>query len=368
MNEHLVLGHIREIGSCSRADLARVSGLSQPTVSLALANLEKAGLVREAGQRTGRPGRSALLYEIRPEAGYVLGLHVGHQYLRGAVADMTGKVLARSAVRAAARSTSGRVDELAGLADTVCASAGVDRTQVIQTVLGSPGRLDARRNAITLAEGMAGWTRAGTLDQLHDALGAGLVIENDVDAATLAERDHGVGAEGGTFALLWVGTGIGMGLVIGGVLHRGAHGVAGEIGYMPLETGNLEEAGSATAVVRSAREAGLRGPVSARRVFEAAAAGDERAVAAVTAEARLIARSVCAVVTVVDPDLIVLGGGVGQAPGFAAAVAAELAELSPAAPEVLVSALGHDAVVDGCLVAGGELAWQHLTASLQRPA
>jgi hypothetical protein len=73
-------------------------------------------------------------------------------------------------------------------------------------------------------------------------------------------------------------------------------------------------------------------------------------------------------VTVVDPDLIVLGGGVGQAPGFAAAVAAELAELSPAVPEVLVSALGHDAVVDGCLAAGGELAWQRLTASLQRPA
>ena len=144
--------------------------------------------------------------------------------------------------------------------------------------------------------------------------------------------------------------------------------MAGEIGYMPLETGNLEEAGSATAVVRSARAAGLRGPASARRVFEAAAAGDARAVAVVTAEARLVARSVCAVVTVVDPDLIVLGGGVGQAPGLAAAVAAELAELSPAVPEVLVSALGRDAVVDGCLAAGGELAWHRLTASLQRPA
>ena len=82
------------------------------------------------------------------------------------------------------------------------------------------------------------------------------------------------------------------------------------------------------------------------------------------AEARLIARAVCAVVTVADPDLIVLGGGVGQAPGFAAAVAAELAKLSPAVPEVLVSTLGRDAVVDGCLVAGGELAWQRLTASL----
>ena len=69
-----------------------MSGLSKPTVSLALANVERSGLVREAGQRTGVPGRSALLYEVRPEAGYVLGLDIGLQYLRGAVADLTGEV------------------------------------------------------------------------------------------------------------------------------------------------------------------------------------------------------------------------------------------------------------------------------------
>src|SRR5215471_9768959 len=76
---------IRAHGPCSRADLARLSGLSKPTVSLALATVEQAGLIREAGQRTGRPGRSALLYEIRPEAGFVLGLDVGAQYVRGAL-------------------------------------------------------------------------------------------------------------------------------------------------------------------------------------------------------------------------------------------------------------------------------------------
>src|SRR5499427_3956697 len=85
MNEQLLLSHIRQLGSCSRADLARLSGLSKPTVSLALANVERSGLVRTAGQRTGVPGRSAVLYEIRPDAGYVLGLDIGHEYLRGAV-------------------------------------------------------------------------------------------------------------------------------------------------------------------------------------------------------------------------------------------------------------------------------------------
>ena len=61
LNEQLLLGHIRDRGPCSRADLARLSGLSKPTVSLALATVEQAGLIREAGQRIGRPGRSALL-------------------------------------------------------------------------------------------------------------------------------------------------------------------------------------------------------------------------------------------------------------------------------------------------------------------
>ena len=376
LNEQLLLRHIRQLGRCSRAELARLSGLSKPTVSLALANVERSGLVQEAGQRTGVPGRSAVLYEIRPQAGYVLGLDIGHQYLRGAVADLTGEVIARSAVRTRASSTSGRVAELIGLADELCADAGITRSSVTQTVIGTPGVYDPRRNAIALAGVLAGWGKPAVLADLRAAFGQQLVVENDVDAASLAEREHGHGREVRTFAFVWIGTGIGMGLVIDGKLHRGVHGVAGEIAYMPISAGQgsdpedarrrgtLEAAGSAAAVVRAARRSGMRGSVSARRVFEAAAAGDERAAAVVADEAALVARAVCAIVTVVDPELVVLGGGIGQAPGFAAAVAAELRKLAPVLPEVRVSALGTEAVVDGCLASGAELAWQRLTALL----
>ena len=376
LNEQLLLRHIRQLGRCSRAELARLSGLSKPTVSLALANVERSGLVREAGQRTGVPGRSAVLYEIRPQAGYVLGLDIGHQYLRGAVADLTGEVIARSAVRTRASSTSGRVAELIGLADELCADAGITRSAVTQTVIGTPGVYDPRRNAIALAGVLAGWGKPAVLADLRAAFGEQLVVENDVDAASLAEREHGHGREVRTFAFVWIGTGIGMGLVIEGNLHRGVHGVAGEIAYMPISAGQgsdpedarrrgtLEAAGSAAAVVRAARRSGMRGSVSARRVFEAAAAGDERAAAVVADEAALVARAVCAIVTVVDPELVVLGGGIGQAPGFAAAVAAELRKLAPVLPDVRVSALGTEAVVDGCLASGAELAWQRLTALL----
>jgi predicted NBD/HSP70 family sugar kinase len=375
LNGRLLLGHIRDLGQCSRAELARLSGLSKPTVSVALADAERAGLVRVAGPRTGRPGRSAVLYEVRPEAGFILGLDVGAQYLRGALADLAGGIRARASARSRASSVKGRLDELIGLADGLSAEAGLTRGDVIQTVIGSPGVYDPRRNAMALTGGLPGWDRPAVLARLREAFGPSLVVENDVDAAALAEHANGHGRDVDSFAFISVGTGIGMGLVIGGQLVRGAHGVAGEIAYMPMTGGSgaddadarrrgaLEASASASAVVRAARRAGMRGPVSARRVFTAAAAGDERAAAVVAEEARLLARVLCAVVTVIDPALIVLGGGIGQAPGFAAEVTRELRPLAPVMPEVRVSALGTEAVVDGCLAAGTGLAWKQLSAS-----
>jgi predicted NBD/HSP70 family sugar kinase len=400
LNEQLLLDHIRSSGPYSRADLARASGLSKPTVSLALANLERAGLIRLAGQRTGMPGRTALLYEVRPEAGFVLGLDIGLRYLRGAVADLAGEVRARLSVPVYATTVTDRVAELVKLADELCARAGITRADVTQTVVGSPGVYDPQRNLMALTGGLPDWDQPEALAGLRAAFGSALAIENDVDAAALAERALGVGQEADSFAFVLIGTGIGMGLVLGGRLHRGAHAVAGEIAFMPLggdprawaepehvsaspdgrvtagpegviidpgearRRGTLETAVGADGVVRAARRAGLTGLTTARSVFEAAAAGDERAAAVVAGEARLVAAAICCVISVVDPSLVVLGGGIGQAPGFAEAVTRALAEIAPVLPEVKVSALGTDVVVDGCLAEATAMAWTQLIASL----
>jgi predicted NBD/HSP70 family sugar kinase len=373
LNEQMLLEHIRSSSGISRADLSRTSGLAKNTVSLALANLERSGLVRVSGVRTGMPGPAAVLYEIRPECGFVLGLDVGGEYLRGAVCDIVGTVRAKASVPAHATDGIGRVAKLAKLAGTLLADAGLTAADLAQTVLGSPGVYDQRRDRLALAGGLPGWEEPEVLAALRETFGDGLVIENDIDAAALAERAHGHGRDVDSFAFVSIGTGIGMGLVLGGRLHRGSHGAAGEIGYMALggadadaedarRRGSLEASASAAGIVRAAHREGMVHATTARDVFAAAARGDAAAARVVAGEALLIARAIGAVITVADPDLIVLGGGIGQAAGFVDAVARELHALAPVHPDLRVSALGVDAVVDGCLAAGVERAWQAITA------
>jgi len=374
LNEQLLLEQLRGRGAVSRSELASSSGLSKPTVGLALASLERAELVRHAGRTAGGRGRTASLYEIRSDAGFVLGLDVGREFVRGAVADLAGVVRARRSTSARSSSGTARVRDLAALADELLDESCVERDgALLQTVVGSPGVVEPDGRALRMAANLPGWERPAVLRHLRRLFGYATTIENDVDAATVAERDHGHGRDFSTFAFVSVGTGIGMGLVLDGKLHRGAHGAAGEIAFLPLgaqaddtrdarRRGALESAASADAVVRAARQAGIRAR-SARSVFTAAAAGDTTARGVVAGEAAIVARALAAIVAVVDPELIVLGGGIGRAPGFAEAVSAELACLSPVAPEVRPSALGEDVVVDGCLAVGGERLWDRVLSS-----
>ena len=289
MNEQVMLDYIRRAGPLSRADLARISGLSKPTVSLALANIERAGLVQPAGHRTGVPGPAAILYEVRPEAGYVLGLDIGRQYIRGAISDLAGTIRTRTSLRVKATNGHGRVKELVGLSKALLADARLASSDITQTVIGSPGVYDPRRDALALAGSLPGWESPTVLAELRAAFGAHLMVENDIDAAAVAERTHGHGRDVDSFAFVSVGTGIGMGLIIGGKLHRGAHGAAGEIGYLPFSEGHgadvedakkrgrFEAAASAPAIVRAAKRAGVTASTSAQKVFSAAAEGDSKA-------------------------------------------------------------------------------------------
>jgi predicted NBD/HSP70 family sugar kinase len=364
MNERAVFERIRLLGPVSRPQLADATGLSKPTISLALVDLERCGLVRRVGQRTGNSGRAPLLYEVRPEAGWVVGVDVGRSWLRVALANLAGEVVLRRQERSQSRDARKLVAQIGTLVSAVAVEAGISYEDVTYTVIGSPGVVDQGSGAMRLAANLSGWNGPGVLEALRDRLGPSLTVENDINLAALGEQAHGLGKGVSNFVFISVGTGIGMGIVIDGQLHRGARGAAGEIGFLPLgeaepngeETPrkrlrSLESVASADAVVANARRLGMRSVLSAKQVFESTRDREEAALAAVQLEAQHLARAVAAVTSVLDPELVVLGGGIGRNGDLLIAPMErqlrKLLRMPP--PPLMVSALGDDAVVLGAL-------------------
>ncbi|MEW2517971.1 ROK family transcriptional regulator [Actinacidiphila alni] len=352
-NERLLLERLRG-GAASRAQLARETGLSKPTVSSALAALAAAGLVREAGTHTPERGRIAVLYAPDPAAGYALGIDIGRDWLRVALADLDGALVARADVRNRARTSGAMADLVVATAHGVVADSGVAPDKVAHAVVGTPGVYDAQARRVRYALHLPGWGRAGLFDRMRDELGVPLAVHNDANLAALGEHTFGVGAGSRLFVYVMIGTGLGMGIVADGRPFTGAHGAAGEIGFLPLsgrtEPDTLEDAVSAEAVVRAAHALGMTGPLTAKSVFEAARAGNPAAVAAVRQEGERLAHTVAAVAAVLDPDLVVLGGGVGHSADLLLRTVGDtLRRLTPLRPKVAASALGEDAVLLGAV-------------------
>ncbi|MEU3506077.1 ROK family transcriptional regulator [Streptomyces hundungensis] len=353
-NERLLLDRLRAEGPASRAQLARDTGLSKPTVSSALASLEGAGLVREAGTMTPERGRAAVLYAPDPTAGYALGIDIGRAWLRIALADLDGTVVARSEVRNHARTSATMADLVVTSAHQLVEGSGVDADKVTQAVVGTPGVYDAEKRRVRYAQHLPGWGRPGLFDQMRERLGIPLAVRNDANLAALGEYTFGVGAGSRLFVYVMIGTGLGMGVVSEGQPFTGAHGGAGEIGFLPWPGGHkpdtLEEAVSGDAVVAAARSLGMAGPLTAKDVFDAARAGTAAAVEAVQLEGERIAHTVAVVAAVLDPDLVVLGGGVGHSADLLLRPVREtLRALTPLRPKVAPSSLGEDAVLLGAV-------------------
>ncbi len=370
LNERAVLERLRHAGAASRPELALQTGLSKPTVAAALRSLERAGLVRPAGQRSPGRGRAALVFEHDPTAGYVVGVDIGHSWIRCAVADLAGGIVGRRDVRNTARSASTVVTTASDLAREVAAGAGISWTQVVQTVVGSPGVFDPADGTLLLASRIRRWGRPGLLEALRRELGEATAVSNDANLAALGERTFGRGVGVGTFVYLLVGTGVGMGVVIDGRLHVGHRGAAGEVAYLPLEEaagsrapaygirwGTFEETVAAQGVVRTAAELGMSARLSALQVFDAARRGGVAAQAAVEREAERIALIVAAVAAVLDPEVVILGGGVGgEIDLLRDPLERRLHQLTPFRPAVVGSALDGDAVLLGAVALAVEIA------------
>src|SRR5215467_4553069 len=375
LNERTLLEYLRRHQPTSRAQLARETGLSKPTVSQALASLENAGLVRAVGQSiSSKGGRIAILYEPNPDAGYVVGVDVGRGWIRGAVANLGGQIMVRNDKPNDAQSASALVALISHLARDVVADAGLSWSQVVHAVIGTPGVFDERSKRVLFASNLPEWGRHGMLAELQAAFGLSLTVENDANLAALGERSFGWGSSAGTFVYIWVGTGVGMGIVINGALYRGARGAAGEIGFLPFgsdegveESGKIsesylgmfEEATAAGGIVRLAQELGLPASLSPKQIFDAAQQGDRKALAVVEQEGYRLALAIAAITAVLDPELVVLGGGIGQRSTLLLPpLERRLQQITPLRPRIVASKLGDDSILLGSIATAVEVAHQ----------
>jgi predicted NBD/HSP70 family sugar kinase len=383
-------------------------------VAQLLARLEDRGLLTIAGEQAGGRGPNAALYSVVPSSAYVAGLYVDLNLVSAAVADVTGRWVAE--VSGNPNGTDDPAELVRRTVEQACAAAGVDVTQLSALVIGSPGVVDPRTGDPQLAVNLPAW-HEGALDAIKSAWHTPVVIENDVNLAAMAEQADGAAAGAGDFVLVWLGVGVGLATMLGGRLHRGTTGAAGEIGYLPVHgaplhtdirhpaSGGFQSLAGGSAVRELAARHGFAAPTPAEAVRTALATASKTSKimetnevgqsgtpgnpgataetnevgqsgapgdAAAAAEeflgelAHRVAVGVASVCAVLDPELVVLGGEVGLAGGTVLAdrVAAAVASICPSRPRVVPTSVPGEPVLRGAMQAAVAQARTALLASI----
>ena len=343
------LSALRSGGPGTLTELAARTGLSRPTVEDALTRLTTAAVVEELSpdQRGGKVGRPARQYRFRPEAGVVLGLEIGEHRLVAVAADLDGTVLATTTrpVRAAdpgdTRLAAARAVIRAALTD-----AGRARADLWAAAVGTVGVIDADGHVVR-SELLPDWTGRNLAGQLRRSLACPVRVENDANLAALAEHWRGAAVGVDDVIYLLASHRLGAGILIGGRVHRGFGGAAGEIGALRL----LHWDSAARHLARfnlPVPEEDL--DTVAERIFAEARAGDGGALAIVEDFAHDLAAGIAAMASTIDPELVVIGGRTARGGDvLTAPVQRRLGSLCLRAPRVVVSVLDDEAVALGAV-------------------
>ncbi|MFQ6170742.1 ROK family protein [Oryzobacter sp. R7] len=316
-----VLGLLGTRGPSSRADIARVLGVSPATVTQTTKDLLSRSLITELESVPSLGGRPARLLGLVDAAGGAIGAKVTADHVRivsvgldGAVRDSAYVDLDASGDRALDQITS-------VLGEAVRAHDG----PLLGVGVGLPGAVDAQASGIVDAPTL-GWNRLPVGPQLRQVLDVPVLVDNDVNTLAAAEILYGTGRSHENFLVVTIGRGIGLGIVQNGAVSRGAHGGAGEFGHTPVAVdgppcgcgnrGCLEGFVGEAGLLAAAREAGVVGPRgSLRTLVRAADAGDPAALAVYADAGALLGRALAGAVHLLDPEVVVLlGEGIDEWP------------------------------------------------------
>jgi predicted NBD/HSP70 family sugar kinase len=354
----LVVERLLRDRSVSRAEIARSTGLSKQTISEVMRDLERDGWVHEDGQIQGSVGRSAVTYALRPDAAFVLGIDLGGTKLHIALADLHGEIVAESIEPTSSDGGAAVVAQIERMKDALLQQASVPAQRLRGGVMGSPGMVDPASGNIVIAPNIPGLDSLDVRAALRERLGIDIAIENDVNLAAIGEHWRGNSRKARSFAFIAVGTGIGMGIFSDGYLVRGARGAAGEIAYLPLggdpydarglRYGTLETAIGSVGIIE--RYLGLGGSPGStvRDVFDRLDI-EEAARITIDEVSRILTTAILAVHSILDSEIIILGGSIGARPELKLRIDEHLGRCMREPVRIELSALGNRATLIGAI-------------------
>ena len=364
----------------TRAELVDATGLSVPTIGSLTTDLIRLGIVRDLGAGPSSGGRRPSFMEFNARHGFVAGIDIGPTRTRLAVGDLRGHALAHRLIETPTTADpTALLMSVASDLRSVMREADVPASRVLAVAAGAPGAVDPRRGlVIALAPNLGGgWSQVPMATTLRKALGAPVVVENDVNLAILGERWRGAAKGHATCAFISIGTGIGAGIVVKGELHHGDHFVAGEIALMCMGPQYVETdfgsrgcfetlAGLKALAERWAGTGGAARNGWVRSLFDAARSGNRGAQQIVDETVRLIGMATANFDVVLDPSLIILGGSlVAQAPELIDEVRRIVARIVPTPATIVAPALAEEAPLWGALLMATNEARERLRRQLE---
>jgi predicted NBD/HSP70 family sugar kinase len=369
-----VMRTVFDHGPISRAELARLTGLSKQTMSDVVRELEDDDWLCVTGRTRGSVGRSAVTYEVQGRRALVFGADLGGTKIHAALADLRGTIVADTFEATDPRGGLHVVDQIAAMARGLAAGAGIAGELIRVGAVGIPGAVNARTRRLIMVPNIADFEGLAFEDELVGRVGFPVVAGNDVNMAAKGEQWRGEGQGADSFVFVALGTGIGMGIINEGKIVSGARGAAGEISTLPLgvdpfdarsfKAGALESA-IGSAAIRDRYEAlGGQSGASVRDIFDRFATGDAAAIATIDEVARTLAQAVLAVAAVVDPEKVVFGGSIGSRPELVARVEHYLGRCMPAPIACTISRLGSGAGLLGTVATALERLRELLFAPL----
>lgn len=362
VNAAEVLRLLRQHGPCSRADLARLSELSAPTVSSSVEYLQKKGLVEPIGTGASGGGRPPELIRFNRTCGYVVGVDIGGSAVRLALADLDGTVIARASSPVGARGTPRRILSL--IRNDLRRLQSLHRIparKMRAIALGAPGITDLRAGVVRSAPHLPEWQDVPLRQLASELLKFPAVIENDVNLGAMGESWCGTARGVSDFVFLGIGTGVGAGIYVNGALYHGSDWTAGEIGYLMvpgtrsahlslLEPGPLESVIGGRGIEQAWRRAnGHRQRLQATQILDRAESGDRLARSILDHTARVLAEGILNLSVVLNPRLVVFGGRIGMHPALFQATERLVHRSEFAVPRLAMSLLGQEAQLLGAV-------------------